>query len=178
MVRAFKDSEICKAFTHQDKAKIIEYIEILYNQKSVLNTIENLGDRKIEACLKVGLNPEDPDVIDNIMNFKDEEISSLIFHYLSFYQNNNRFHKLCSDQQLFWNMQRLMYMVLDNDLDDQHVESKMKLRANISKESDELMSRIDRLYSEIYGTNDVIQMAELNIRKLLTPEQRLRHTNV
>lgn len=174
MTKEFSELDVCKKFKHKDKAKIITYIEAMYNRKSPLNKIQELENRKQAACEKAKLNPNEDWVI-KMMNFEDESISELVFVYLGIFQNSNRYHKLMSDQQLYWSMMKLIFKPFDEDTlsDEDKAEQKMKLRNSISDQADKLLTKIEYSYSQIYGTNDVIEMAEMHVRKLLTPELRL-----
>lgn len=174
MTKSFSEFEVCKKFKHKDKNKILLFIESLYNRKSPLNKIQDLGERKLAACEKAKLNPAEPWVIE-IMELKNEVVSDLIEAYLGLYQNSNKYHKLISDQQLFLSMMRLISKPFDEETlaDEELAEKKMKLRSSISDQADKLLIKIEHSLSEIYGSNEVIEMAEMHIRKLLTPEMRL-----
>lgn len=169
MEKRFQDMQVCKDFKHKNKDKILLYIELLYNKKSKLNNIEDLWQRKLEACKQAGLASDD---MKDIMEMKDLIVNDLIFHYQSYFQNSNKHQKLLSDQQLFWNMQKILNSSIpEGDEDD--TEKKMSARNKISENCDQLLSRIDRLLSEIYS-QDMIETAEITIRQLMTPEMRLK----
>lgn len=168
----FSDLDICQRFVNKDKAKIISYIELLYSKESTINSIQNLSERKREACKLSKLNPVDQEVI-SIMDLKHEEVNKLIFAYLSVYQSSNSYHKLCSDQQLFWDIQRILMSPAGTE-DEDTLMAKYKKRGELSSTSDELLKRINRLYSEIYTQEDAIDLAVTNIRQMLRPEDRIK----
>lgn len=174
MGKTFKDFEIYKNFKNKDKEKIYLYLSAMYDQKSPLNAIQDLGEKKLEAALKSGLNPKDSYVKD-IMDLKDKAFEELLFHYLSYYQFNNRFQLLITKQQLFWSMQRVMNRPLNEDEEDEEVmRKKLNARYAISNDAKSLIDEIEYLKSEIYGTDDVKKMAEMHVRKMLTLETRLK----
>lgn len=168
----FSDMDVCQRFVSKDKNKILSYIERLYAKESPLNNIQNLSERKREAAQQAKLNLKDPEVIE-IMDLQNDAVNKLIFAYLSSYQNSNSFHKLCSDQQLFWDIQSILMSPISTDDEDQLME-KYKKRGALSETSDDLLRRINRLYSEIYATEDVQEMAFTSIRQMLRPEERIK----
>jgi hypothetical protein len=174
-MKEFSESEVAKKFHSKDKAKILIYLSELYHKKSPLNAIQDLSERKLAACKKAKLNPEDQYVQD-IMDLKDEVFNELLFHFLGIFQESNRFHKLCADQQLHWRMMEMLMKPFPERMDEEQEIKMMKLRSALSEEADALNSRIERAKSDIFGTDDVIKNAEMKIRKLLTPEARLKPT--
>lgn len=173
MTKKFSDFEIVKKYTHKDKGKVVSYICEFYSQHSELNKIQDLQERKEAACAMVKLNPKDP-YIEEILAMKQEQVNELVFHYLSFYQNSNRFNKLISDQQLLFNMLSILRKPIDETLDEDELEKKMKSRANISQLADGLISSCDRLMSEIYGEKEVVEVADTMIRRMISPEERVK----
>lgn len=168
----FSEFDVCRNYVHKDKAKIIAYIEALYNKESALNNIQNLQDRKIAACQQVKLNPKDEYVI-SMMAMKEPVVNDLIFVYLSQFQNSNAFHQLCSDQQLFWSIQQVINKPMDTQDEDEVIEKYAK-RAKLSETADEISKRINRLYSEIYSQEDSREKAVAHITQMLRPEERIR----
>lgn len=148
------------------KEDIEKYIELMYSQKSALNKIEDLNERKMQAVTKAKLNPEDPE-IKNIMELKNEKVRVKIINYLN-KNNSNLFVKLISDQQLFWNMQQRLMKPLEDDDDTS------KLMA-ISEKSEELVERIEKNYQKLYGQSELVEEAK-NVIRMISPEQRLKET--
>lgn len=148
------------------KEDIEKYIELMYSQKSTLNKIEDLSERKIQAATKAKLNPEDPE-IKNIMELKNEKVRVKIINYLN-KNNSNLFVKLISDQQLFWNMQQRLMKPLEDEDDTS------KLMA-ISEKSEELVERIEKNYQKLYGQPELVEEAK-NVIRMISPEQRLKET--
>lgn len=169
----FSDLDVCKRFAHKDKNKIIAYIENLYTKASELNNIQNLSERKRAACEKAKLNPRDTEVL-SIMDLQHEDVNKLIFAFLSTFQNSNSYHKLCSDQQLFWDIQKILMSPAGVDDEDQ-LMNKYKKRGELSKTADELLVRINRLYSEIFAEEETQELAHVIVRQMMRPEERVRN---
>jgi hypothetical protein len=168
----FKDMEVCLSYKGKDKLKVIKYIELLYSKESPLNNIQNLGDRKVEACKQAKLNPHDT-YVKEIMDLKNKDVFGLIFCYLSTFNNDNEFHLLMTDQQLLWSIQKILMTPVETE-DEDELMDKYKKRAELSKTSDELSKRITRRLSEIYTQEDVREEATNFIRQMKTPEQRIK----
>lgn len=161
----FSELPVVREYQHKDKSKLIKYIEILYSKTSELNKVDDLSDRKKEACKRSGLTYDEE--ADYITLKKDSPVAHLIYCYLSYFCHSNKFHNLVANQQLFWRMQNIM-MTNDEDLDQ---------ALKMSKESEALLSRIQRQLSELYGSNDMIELAEMEIRKevvMRSPEDRVK----
>jgi hypothetical protein len=168
MVKSFRESDICKNFAHKDKAKIFSYIEALYSEKSPLNQIDNLDERKLEACQVAKLNPEDEDV-KAIMAIKHKEVLELIFYYIEVCQNNNTYYSLITRQQLYSNIQREIMTCTD-------IDKSIKL----SKESDTIRDLVKKDYSELYekvGGKELVEKAQKMVR-VVRLEDRLKKKNV
>lgn len=163
MDKNFVEYEAVSNFKHKNKAAILEYISLMYDKKSKLNKIENLEERKLKACSQAKLDSKEEWVIE-MMAMKVQEINYLVFIYMGYYQNSNKLHKLLSDQQLFWDMQM---KVMDP-------ATPMKERMEMSKASDKLLPMIDKGLSEIFGSDDVVNAAEEEIRKIQSLETRLK----
>jgi hypothetical protein len=173
-MKEFSGTEVAKRFKHKDKKNLLAYLSAMYSKKSPLNKVTDLAERKKIACTKSGLNPDDPEV-QEIMDLKHEGFNELLFHFLGVFQDSNRFNKLCSDQQLYWRMLEMVRKPLPDDLDEEDEIKRMKLRSSLSEEASALASRIEHAYSDIFGTDDVIQNAEMKVRKFITPEARLKN---
>ncbi len=161
----FSELPVVREYSHKDKSKLIKYIEIMYSKTSELNKIDNLTDRKKEACKRSGLMYDE--AADYITLKKDSPVANLVFQYLSYFCHSNKFHNLVANQQLFWRMQTIM-MTNDEDLDQS---------IKMSKESEALLSRIQRQLSELYGANELVELAEMEIRKevvMRSPESRVQ----
>jgi hypothetical protein len=168
----FSDFDVCKKFTHKDKAKILKYVELMYSKDSALNNIQNLKDRKTEACTQAKLNPKEKEMVE-IMGMQNLIVNDLIFVYLSQFQSSNSYHQLCTDQQLYWSIQQLLMKPLEVD-DEEELTARYEKRAKLSETSDSLIKRINRLYSEIYAIEEVREMAVSHVRQMLRPEERIR----
>lgn len=153
----------------------MKYIALMYDQKSDLNKIEDLEERKRAACKKAGLEYNEK-TVQEIVHLKNEEVNELIDYY-HIQNNSNKYRFLCSQQQLFNYAQRIISDPI-NTTDQEEIQKEMKMRTSLSNECDAILDRIDKLYPEIYVTTDVIEMAENNLKKILTAEQRLKINGV
>lgn len=169
----FKDLEIVKNYQNKDKTKLIEFIQLMYSQKSELNKINNLDDRREAACKKVKIDYNNP-YFKSIIEGDDQEFNDLVFHF-HVTQSSLKYHSLCTDLQLFWRIQKVINDPIDEDKD---IETVLKKRSELSDLSQQLRIRVDALKSEIFATNDIIEHAERKIREMLTPEKRLKMNGV
>jgi hypothetical protein len=170
MVKLFKDTDICKKFTHKDKSKIIHYIELVYSRNSELNNIDSVEDRRIEACRQAGLNP---DHVQDIIMQKNDQVNDLIFHYLGYFQNSNEMHQLMAEQQLFWDIQREMMKPVEEDKKEEQYDWKLKMMVK----SSDLLNRIKSRKNELFNPKDIgedtVDIIETKIR-ILKPEERIK----
>ncbi|HTJ52610.1 MAG TPA: hypothetical protein VL443_24310 [Cyclobacteriaceae bacterium] len=145
----------------------------MYSKDSPLNNIQNLSERKRAACLQAKLSDKDPEMI-KIMDLQHEEVNKLIFAYLAEFQNHNKYLKLCSDQQLFWDIQKILLSPIGVEDEDKIME-KYKKRGDLSKTADEVLTRINKLFSDIFAHEDTQEMAQTVIAtQMLRPEDRAR----
>jgi len=165
-MKKFSDFPVVKEYQHKEKPKILKYIELMYSKGSDLVKVEDMDERKKLACIKAGIKPDDHQDLVNLT--KESAESNLVFIYLSYFQNNNKFHNLIASQQLLWRIHKIMMTA-----DDSNIDQAIKL----GKESDSLCNRIDQLMSEIYGAQEVKEVAATEVRKIVltkTPEQRIK----
>lgn len=147
---------------------IQQYIELVYSERSELNSIQDLEERKRKACEKAKLDPAEASIQD-IMHMKDKMVSEQIFEYLR-QQNSNEFILLISDQHLFWElMQRNMKPLAEGGEDEL---KDLDLKTKISEKSEGLLARIDARYKKIFKGDAEQSVATKVIQK--TPEQRLK----
>ena len=168
MVKSFRESDICQNFVHKSREKIFVYIESLFSLKSPLNQIDNLDERKLEACQIAKLNPKDDDV-KAIMSLKNEDVLELIFYYIEVCQNNNVYASLLARQQLFSNIQREIMTATDG-----------KKALDLSDRSDQLRNQIKNDYAELYekvGGKELAEKAQKMVR-VVRPEERIKKKNV
>ena len=153
--------------------KITRYIELVYSEKSELNKIQDLEERKKTACHKAGLKYDDPKVKD-IINLKNKDVNVEIFDHLRSH-NSNKYILLICNQHLFWEqMQQLMEPLKPVQGGD--TESYLKeqnLKNTISEKAEELLDRINNLRADIFKDAETSKMAD-NIIKFQRPEDRLK----
>lgn len=138
------------------------YVELMYSEGSELNKVENLEERKQLACKMAGLDPISP-FVKSMMEMTNPKTNVQIINYLN-KNNTNLYVKLMSDQQLFYNLQRII-------MDSEKVD--LDLWMKISEKSEDLVKRIEELKFKIYKQPEVMAIADKQIR-MITPEQRLR----
>lgn len=153
--------------------KVKKYIELMYSVDSPLNKIASLDDRKKAACEKAGLDWENDQRIFLLM---DKDVNKEIAVYLESH-NPNEYIMLVSDQQLFWEMQHIKMEPLKHSdgtevIDDDTRLKNMNLKTTISKNSEELLDRINRTTEKIYKTKEIIEAATEKLR-LKRPEDRV-----
>jgi hypothetical protein len=152
--------------TENDKEK--RYIELVYSIDSPLNSIEDLLHRKKKAAIRAGY-LEGEERAQLIMDMKVDSVNQKIFTYLK-KQSSNKFMKLIADQQLYYRMMEKVLFYQESD-----DESGLTKAARLSRESEEVMNRIQSLYNEIFRSQpELMVVAEHNVAKMLAPELRIK----
>jgi hypothetical protein len=171
-MQKFSEVDICKEFEHKDKDKIIRYIELMYSKESKLNEIQNLSERKIQACklAKLDYNLKG---VKEIINLQNEPVRGLIVYFLSFYQNNNAVTQLMVDQQLLWSIHNSLLKPLEVK-DDEDIDALIKKRSQMSLAGEELTKRVNRQYTEIYASQEAKEAAYQMIAQMKRPEDRVK----
>lgn len=165
----FRKSDIVKNFSHKDKKNIIDYISMVYMKESPLKHITDLKDRKKQAISKSGIT--DDKVIHELMFLKNDKFRNLIYYCLS-ESNPMKFTKLIADMELFYQLQdRIMSPTSDDDVDKELAE--FKIRSALSKDSDELLSRIQKNIKDVFPNQEEVEMIESTI-KIKTADQRVQ----
>ncbi len=169
MIKNFHQSEIVSNFNHKYKAKLLEFIELLYTKDSKLMAIEDLDDRRRQAAQLAGLDLGSEETKD-IIDLQDEKVNDLIFHFMCT-QNSNRFNNLINAQNLLWSYQKMLSKPFPEN--DDEAQKAVSFRSKLSDECDAQTERIDRLMAEIFP-KEIKEKAESNIRKLYSHEARLK----
>lgn len=138
-----------------------KYIELVYSEKSKLNEIIDLTDRKLEACNIAKLDSKSPEVV-AIMEMKDETVSPKIIDYL-IANNSYEFTLLLADQHLFTTQIKQM---LDPTID-------IMIQNKLSENSDKLLLRIKARMQLIFQGDAESKLAGDKIR-IMRPEDRIR----
>lgn len=173
MGKKFTEFDVCKAFKHRYKDKVIKYLDELYNMKSEFNHIQDLGLRKQAICDKVQLDPKDPEV-KKILENKNAEVQNLAFHYQSYFKNNNTFQQVLTDQHLFWNFQRLLGKPIDSEDEDELIDKYQK-RSKLSEECAKINNRISSGLAELYKDDETMkEFAGDTIRATQSHEEWLK----
>jgi vacuolar-type H+-ATPase subunit I/STV1 len=172
MGKSFKEFDVCKSFKHKSKEKLLKYLDELYDQKSSFNSVSSLIERKKLICQKVGLDPEE---VKDILENKNEQFCQVIFHYQSFYKNNNAHQQLLNDQNLFWGIQLLLSNPMAIDLDEDQLSEKFKKRADLSRLSNDVQKRINETLSVMYKDDEAMkEIAGSTIRQTIRMEDWLK----
>jgi len=148
---------------------IQSYIELVYSEKSELNIIADLEERKRTACQKAKLDPAAEDV-KLILQMRDKTVNEQIFEYLR-QQNSNEFILLISDQHLFWELMQRNAKPMAEGIDAELKD--LDLKTKISEKAEQLLERIVLRRNKIFKGDAEDKMAEDKIR-ILSPEQRLK----
>lgn len=164
-MKLFSTTDIARQFKHPDRDAILKYVDLLCSKTSELNTIENLEERKKAALTKSKwTGTEDKKVL--------EQVSELIFHYLSYYQGNNEFSLLLSREELFVQMLGAMREPLEQTSDEGKYLKNIEIKGKIDDLLDSLLIRIKAQRTSIYGIQEEAMVSK--IKRVMTPEARLK----
>ncbi len=158
---------------------IQQYIELVYSEKSQLNIIENLEERKKKACEKAKLDYLSESV-QKVIHIKDKEVNALIFDYCRT-TCSNEFYLFMADQHLFWEQMQLLMEPLKKitedgkteEIDEEAMMKRTNLKDTISKNCEKLLERINARRISIFKGLAESDMAADKIR-VMRPEERLR----
>lgn len=153
-------------------SQIDQYIRLVYDQRSELNKIHNLEERKVAACVKVKLDINLEKVKD-LMHMRDKDANVMIFEYLK-NNNSNEFILLLSDQHLFWEIQQRQIEPLLKSEDADSVMKDLDLKTKMSEKSKDLLDRIKERYTMIFIGEKEQEMAVEKMR-IMRPESRLKN---
>lgn len=147
-----------------------QYIDLVYSEKSPLNHIGDLEERKKTAAAKANLDYNDPKTKE-ILHLQNEDVNIAIFEHLR-RKASNKYILLLANQQLYWEqMQKLMQPLKGTD-DDSSLKE-VNLKNTISEKSEQLLERIEKLYLQIFKDQAIIDVASEKIR-MKRPEERLK----
>lgn len=149
---------------------IQQYIELVYSEKSDLNTIQDLDERKKTACEKAKLD-HSSDVIQKMLKMQDKDTNEQIFDFL-IANNREEFILYISDQHLFYELQKRQMKSMKDDDSDSELKD-LDLKTKISEKSEQLLERIKVRRAKLFGGKDE-QEAAAKVR-MQRPEERLRN---
>lgn len=138
-----------------------QYIELVYSEKSRLNEIADLDDRKVEACRVAKMDEKSPES-KAIMDMVNEDVNEQIIQYI-ITQNSSDFALLISDQHLF---NKQVKMIMDPN-------TEILLQNKLSEQSDKLLVRIKARMQSLFQGNSEVRVAGQKIRTM-RPEDRLK----
>jgi hypothetical protein len=156
-----------------------KYIELVYSEKSDLNAIPNLEERKKKACDQAGLKYEESQV-QNIIHMKNNDVNAMIFEFCES-QNSNEFMLYISNQHFFWEQMQLLMEPLKKiseegktlEIDDEAMMKRTNMKNTVSKNCKELLERINEGRMLIYKGEEEADKASEKIR-IMRPEERLK----
>lgn len=144
-----------------------QYISLLNDPKGLFQQIENVVDRRKAVCTKLGI---DYDQLQTRFATKDFQVK--VFRHLSFKVANNKYTLLVSREELLLEtLQELREKLVTTTDEDKRLKA-IKLKGELDVLCERLVDGIEKLYKEIYG--DVAQVAKEEVRKSLSPEQRIK----
>jgi hypothetical protein len=109
---------------------------------------------------------------------KDPQVRGLIHYYLSYYQNNGKFQLLFNYMLTQWNVSKL-FLEEWVEADVESITKKVTMMDKMTDLSSKLNEKIEVLFSEIYGDDEVIGIAKDQIvQTAMSPERRLRKKKV
>lgn len=161
--------KVMEKSTTKVNKNIEQYIDLVYSQKSVLNNIPDLDERKKVACERVKLDYASESVQD-ILNMKNQDVNDLIFHHLCS-KNPNDYILLIADEHLFSGMMKRLMKPLTDDEDE--INKDLDLKTKMSEKAKGLLERINERRLLIFMGESESKMAEEKIR-IMRPEDRLK----
>jgi hypothetical protein len=164
-MRSFRTHKAFVAYINPQKEKILKYIEFMYAVGSEMIKIDNLQERKVAAATKAGLKTEE---MQTIFEEKDEQFKKLRHEYLSSFQFHNKFQNLMTFQQLLWNA----HSEADRAPEGFDVGKLDKLVDFIDK----LEGKTAKLFLEIYGDNQIMEIAKEQIKASISIEEKLKQS--
>jgi hypothetical protein len=158
---------------------IQQYIQLVYSEKSELNIIENLEERKKKACEKAKLDYAS-EAVQKIIHIKDKEANTLIFEHCRT-TCSNEFYLYMADQHLFWEQTQILMEPLKKitedgkteEIDEEAMMKRTNLKDTISRNCEKLLERLNTRRLSIFKGEAESKMAAEKIRSL-RPEQRLK----
>lgn len=172
------------SFVHNDKNRIIDFIQLVYNKDSPLvKMYENIGDR-IMASVKIAEIPSDSVFVAYLLDqsgascasddFENQKliynIDDMISCYLSRVCNNNKWEMLVTMQILYWEYTKRLRMFVSITIDEDKALKAMDLKTKITEPAFDLIKKIEQLRIDIFGDyKAVADVAEKKVRKV-SPE--------
>lgn len=145
---------------------IQKYIDLVYSQKSKLNSIPNLDERKRAACEKLNLDPKE-EWVSNLINMKDLPANEQIHHYL-ISQNSSEYVLYVADEHLYFQLiKRIMDPLKDND------DSDMIRKTKASEQADSILKRLQERALSIWKGEAEVEAAQQRMR-IMRPEDRIK----
>jgi hypothetical protein len=151
--------------------KIQNYIRLVYSDKSDLNDITNLEDRKKQACERAKL-PYDDEKTQEIVHMKNKDVNTAIFNFCA-EQCPYEFNLLISKEHLFLEQMQMLMEPLKKttddgktieDVDEERMMKRINLKNTISEKSETLLISINELRTKIWKGTVEQKVAEAKIK--------------
>lgn len=145
---------------------IQKYIDLVYSQKSKLNSIPNLDERKRAACEQLNIDIKE-DWVQNLIQMKDLQANEQI-HYFLITQNSPEYVLYNADEHLYFELIKRIMEPLKAD-DDKDMSYKTKASADASS----ILVRLQERALKIWKGDAEVEMATQRMR-MMRPEERLK----
>lgn len=143
----------------------IMFIELMCSSSSELIREKDFEQRLNKACLRAG-------VKQTIL--QDERVKRGIFEYISYFQNFNKGQLLFGYQLNLWRVQKLLLDDISENSEAGATEEELTKRDKMMKLATSWEESIERLYRELYGHKEFVDISKEEVRMVLTPEQRIK----
>lgn len=100
----------------------------------------------------------------------DDRMKTLLHYHLSYNLYNPKFQRLLSKQIQLWNLEK----VAIDDLKAEGLKEQVDTHGKINELADKLSEQIEVLYDDIYKSPEVIAFAQEQVKKTMSPEERIR----
>lgn len=160
-MKAFKDTEYAMGVPENH----VKFVELLCNYRAPGNKQTNFQERLEDAATMCEM---DVNALD------DGGIRELIHAYLSYYQYHSKYQLLLNYQITQWRIGKLFLEGIEEG-DAEGLTKEITLMDKMTDLSWKLNQKIENLYSEIYGESEIIDIARDQVKKALSPEQRMKN---
>lgn len=145
----------------EEQGDVREFVKIMTDPTNQVNKEKNFEARLAEAIKQSG-------VAEDVMT--RAEVKDLLHYRLSYVLYNNKYQRLLTKQVQLWNLCRLTL----NDFGNEDMVKDVGLHDKINELIDRLSGQVESLYSEIYGAPEIQDIAKEQVKRTMSPEQRLK----
>ncbi len=162
-MKDFSTYDIYKQFTHSQKKKVLEYLELMYSISSPFQKIDSPEEKRSQVLSRLHLQPEDM--------METDALKELAFHYISFFQQNNKFQNLLMFRKMFLDFQKLGMNDIKNK-EGEDLTKELTAKGKIIDLCESLEEKIDLLMKALYP--EELKEQGLEQLKVRTMETRLK----